>query len=68
MMKYSSFKYSHGVKKPEEEANSFTFRNGSATVGNGEHATTFDQSEVWDGQQGSDCNDRTTTSLVQFLN
>nr|VDD59851.1 unnamed protein product [Brassica oleracea] len=52
----------------QEEANSFTFGTGSATVGNGEYAITLDLSEVWNGLQGSDCNDRTTTSLAELLN
>uniref|UniRef100_A0A0D2ZS15 Uncharacterized protein n=1 Tax=Brassica oleracea var. oleracea TaxID=109376 RepID=A0A0D2ZS15_BRAOL len=56
------------TQKPEEEANNFTFGTGSATVDNGEYATTLDLSEVWNGLQGSDCNDRTTTSLAQLLN
>ena len=58
----------HGVKELEEAGYSFTLGTGSATIGNGEYDTTLDLSAVWDGLQGSDCNDRTTTSLAQLLN
>ena len=58
----------HGVKEFKEAEDNFTLGIGSATMGNGEYDTTFDLSEVWDRLQGSDCNDRTATSLVQLLN
>ena len=35
---------------------------------NGEHATTFDMSEIWDRLQGPDCNDNGPTSLAKLLN
>ncbi|KAF2537611.1 hypothetical protein F2Q68_00020494 [Brassica cretica] len=52
----------------KEAGGNFTLRTGSVTMGNGEHDTTLDLSEVWDGLQGSNCNDGTTTSLAQLLN
>ena len=58
----------HGVKELAEKGHSVTFRTGSAKVDNGEHDTTLDLSEVWDGLQGSDCDDRTATRLAQLLN
>ncbi|KAF2570897.1 hypothetical protein F2Q70_00004454 [Brassica cretica] len=65
---YNGEDSTHGVKELEEAGDSFTLRTGSVTMGNGEHDITHDLSEVWDGLQGSDCNDGTTTSLAQLVN
>ena len=37
-------------------------------MGNGEHATTLDMSEIWDGLQEPDCNGSGSTSMAKFLN
>ena len=41
---------------------------GSAKMDNGEHATAFRLSEIWDRLQEHDCNDSGPTSLAKFLN
>lgn len=56
-----------GDTKFTEAGDITTLGTRSAEMGNGEHATTLDLSEVWNGLQGSDSDDRTATSLVQFL-
>ena len=65
---YNGEDSTHGVQEPAEEGNSVTLGTGSATMGNGEYDTTLDLSEVWDGLQGSDCDDRTAIRLAQLLN
>ena len=65
---YNGEDTTHGVKELAEEGYSVTLGTGSATVGNGEHDTTLDMSDIWDGLQGSDCDDRTSTRLAQLFN
>ena len=65
---YNGEDTAHGVKELAEKRDTAALGTGSAKVGNGEYDTTLDLSEVWDGLQGPDCNDRTATRLAQLLN
>ena len=58
----------NGDKELKEAWDTNTLWTGSIKMGNGEHATSLDMSEIWDGLQGSDCNGSGSTSMAKFLN
>ncbi|KAF3560395.1 hypothetical protein F2Q69_00015177 [Brassica cretica] len=45
---------------------SFAFGSRNSAVGNGEHASTFNLSELWDRLQGADSNDKGTPCLAKL--
>lgn len=57
-----------GDTKFTEAGDITTLGTRSAEMGNGEHATTLDLSEICDRLKGPDCNDRGSTSLAKLLN
>ena len=58
----------HGNEKLKETRDCFTFRSGSTAMGNGEYTSTFVMSELQDGLQGSDLNDKGASRLTKFCN
>ncbi|KAF3489719.1 hypothetical protein F2Q69_00052809 [Brassica cretica] len=55
-----------GGKELHSARITFAFRSKSTAVGNGEHASTFDMPELWDGLQVADYNDKGTSCLAKL--
>ena len=56
----------YGGKELHSARITFAFGSKSTAVGNGEHASTFDMPELWDGLQVADYNDNRTSCLAKL--